>query len=132
MLFFIKIVFLLSFRFEGFGFTINKKERIKMGLLSDSKIKELINEEFISFPRIKQVESFLVALFENGNKKVSLKDISEMFKDANMRSLDHQKKIRCGAFKVKEIFEQIMSKKAMHDCRINLKKISDNEYEISM
>ena len=101
-----------------------------MGLLPDDKIKELINKDFISLPRVKQVESFLVFLYENGYRKVSLKDISELFKDANIRSHEHQKKIRCGVYKVKEFFELIISEQSLKDFGLILKKISDSEYEI--
>ena len=58
---------------------------------------------------IMQIDAFLKCLYEAGHKKVTPHEISGIFKDANMRSPKNEKKIRCGAFKVKEFFESISS-----------------------
>lgn len=103
-----------------------------MGILSESVLKDIVDDNFKKLSRGKQVEIFLKALYDAGNKIITLKDISEIFKDANMRSLEHQKKIRCGAFKVKELFDIMTRKNPDRECCIVMKELSDDQYEITM
>jgi len=102
-----------------------------MGLLREEILKELITDEFKRLPRIIQIEYFLKAIYETGNKTVTAKDISDIFKEVNMRSSEHQKKIRCGTFKVKEFFSMMTENNPNQECLIFLKELSDNHYEIS-
>jgi len=103
-----------------------------MGLLSDEILQELIDDEFKALSRMRQIEYFLEALCKEGITTITCKDISEIFKDANMRSPEHQKKIRCGAFKVKDFFDLMSDKSLGQEYSVTLLGLPDDTYEISL
>jgi len=103
-----------------------------MGLLPEKALKELIDEEFKGLSRMRQIEYFLEALCKEGVTTISPKDISEIFKDANMRSPEHQKKIRCGAFKVKDFFELMSDSSLGQEYSVTITELPDGQYEIAL
>ena len=104
-----------------------------MSLIPENILKELADEKFKGQARIIQIDSFLRSLYEADHKTVTPHEVSGIFKDANMRSPKNQKKIRCGAFKVKEYFESIASaEETSKTITVRVKEIADGQYEISL
>jgi hypothetical protein len=106
-------------------------EKNKMNLLSEKQLKELTDDNFKSLPQIMQVDGFLNLLCQIGHTKVTPQEISQIFKDAKMRSLQYQKKIRCGSFKVKEHFKAMSTQAPSQTFTVCIKKLADDQYEIS-
>jgi hypothetical protein len=101
-----------------------------MSLLPEYILKEIITEDFSSLPRIAQIDSFLKHLYETGHSKITAQEICQLFKDANMTSPQRNKKIRCGAFKVKEYLDIIANKNNSQSFSILLTKIPKDKYKI--
>jgi len=104
-----------------------------MSLIPENILKELVSEKFKGKPRIIQIDSFLKCLYEAGHKEVTPHEISGIFKDANMRSPKNEKKIRCGAFKVKEFFASIATAENNSETLTTIvKETANGQYEISL
>ena len=104
-----------------------------MSILSEKMLKELITDEFCCFPRLKQIECFLNSLYESGHTEVTPQEITQLFKDANMRPSQSPKKIRCGVFKVREYLDSMTTSKDDEQVsRVSIKRIADDLYKISL
>ena len=99
-----------------------------MSLLLDNILKDLITDDFPSLPRIKQIEGFLKCLYDADHTKVTPQEITQLFKDVNMKSPQRSKTIRCGSFKVKEYLDSMTDKNSA----VCVNKIADNLYKISI
>jgi len=101
-----------------------------MSLLSEKTLNELKEETFSSLSRLLQIEEFLKYLYKTGHTKITPQEISQLFKDANLTSPQHSKKIRCGAFKVKEYLETMLSKTNAKTGSVYVTKIATDKYKI--
>ncbi len=104
-----------------------------MSLLSEKTLKELMVDNFSRRPRLNQIEGFLICLYEAGHTKVTPQEITQLFKDANMRSAQSSKKIRCGVFKVREYLDSMTLVKGKDQVpAICVKRIAEDLYKISL
>jgi hypothetical protein len=104
-----------------------------MSLLSENILKELITDNFACLSRINQIEGFLRSLYDAGHTKVTPQEITQLFKDANMRPSQSPKKIRCGVFKVREYLDSMTTSKDDEQVsRVSIKRIADDLYKISL
>ena len=69
-------------------------------------------------------------LCEAGASTVTPKEISQLFKDARMRSPTNQKSIRCGAFKVKEYLVSIS--RDSYDSNISVTPTESEAFKIAI
>ena len=101
-----------------------------MSLLSEKMLKELVADDFVSRSRMMQIKGFLTCLCKAGHTKISPQEITQLFKDANMRSPETSKKIRCGAFKVREYLDAI-SKEPSQSPTMSVKQVDDDLYSLN-
>ena len=109
-----------------------KKQKDNMSLLPENILKELVKDDFCGLPRLKQIEGFLSCLCKAGHTKVTPQEISQLFKDANMDLPQRKKKIRCGAFKVREYFDLMLTKDNVQNPTVCITKIAEDLYKISL
>jgi hypothetical protein len=101
-----------------------------MNLLSEEILKELVVDDFCCLSRIMQIEGFLKCLYNVGHMNVTPQEITQLFKDANMRSLKPSKRIRCGVYKVREYLDSMSAQKESKISTVCVKRIAEDQYKI--